>query len=153
MVDALGSQVMVQVGIIVRDIEAVSRAYAQVWGIEAPKWFLTDSEEVAHTRYHGQPSAARAKLAFLNMGATGCRLQVELIEPVGGPSTWQEFLDTHGEGVHHIAFQIKGMEEQITLLQGQGMPAVQRGDYTGGRYAYIDSVPQLKVMLELLEND
>jgi len=147
--DMLGSKVMVQVGLIVRDVEAVSRAYARVFGVEAPKWFLTDTEDVAHTRYRGQATAAQAKLAFLDMGS----LQLELIEPVGGPSTWQEFLDTHGEGVHHIAFQIKGMDEQIAFLQGQEMPAVQRGDYTGGRYAYIDSVPQLKVMLELLEND
>lgn len=149
MADVLGSQVMVQVGLIVRDVEAVSRAYAKVFGIETPKWSLTAGEEEAHTRYRGQSTDAQAKLAFLNMGS----LQLELIEPVGGPSTWQEFLDTHGEGVHHIAFRIKGMEEQIAFLQDQGMPAVQRGDYTGGRYAYIDSVQQLKVMLELLEND
>jgi len=33
------------------------------------------------------------------------------------------------------------------------MPLVQKGEYTGGRYAYIDSNSCLKVMLELLEND
>jgi short chain dehydrogenase/Glyoxalase/Bleomycin resistance protein/Dioxygenase superfamily len=31
------------------------------------------------------------------------RLGFELIQPVGGPSIYQEFLDTHGEGVQHIA--------------------------------------------------
>ena len=67
----------------------------------------------------------------------------ELIEPVGGPSTWKEHLDTKGEGVHHIAFRIKGMVEQVAMLEKKGMPAVQRGDFTGGRYAYIDSAPQL----------
>ena len=36
------------------------------------------------------------------------------------------------------------------MLVGRGMPAVQRGDYTGGCYAYIDSAPQLGVILELL---
>jgi 4-hydroxyphenylpyruvate dioxygenase-like putative hemolysin len=80
-------------------------------------------------------------------------LQLELIEPDGEPSTWQEYLDTHGEGVHHIAFQVEGMSEQVALLESRGMPLVQRGEYTGGRYAYIDAVLQLKVILELLEND
>jgi methylmalonyl-CoA/ethylmalonyl-CoA epimerase len=147
--EALGSNVMCQVGLIVRDIEKSAKAYADLFGMDVPAWSLTDPEEKAHTRYRGQPTQGRAKLAFFDMGS----LSLELIQPVGGPSTWQEFLDAHGEGVHHIAFQIKGMAGQIALLEGKGMPLVQRGEYTGGRYAYIDSVPQLAVVLELLEND
>ena len=81
------------------------------------------------------------------------QLQLELIEPDEHPSTWREYLDEHGEGVHHIAFFVKGMKEKIELMGSQGMPLVQYGKYTGGRYAYMDTFPQLKVMLELLEND
>jgi hypothetical protein len=145
----LGSSVIVQIGLIVRDVEGTSKAYADLFGVDVPQWSMTDPEEKARTRYRGEPTQARAKLAFFDMGS----VQLELIEPVGAPSTWQEFLDTQGEGVHHIAFRIEGMAEQVALLEGKGMPAVQRGEYTGGRYAYIDSVPQLKVILELLEND
>ncbi len=147
--EALGSNVMCQVGLIVRDIEKSARAYADLFGMDVPAWSLTPPEEEVHTRYRGQPTQGRAKLAFFDMGS----LSLELIQPVGGPSTWQEFLDAHGEGVHHIAFEIKGMNGQIALLEGKGMPLVQRGEYTGGRYAYIDAVPQLAVVLELLEND
>jgi catechol 2,3-dioxygenase-like lactoylglutathione lyase family enzyme len=147
--EALGSKVVTQVGLIVRDVEETAKAYAEVFGVDVPQWFLTDPEDVAQTRYHGQPTPARAKLAFFDMGS----IQLELIEPVGGPSTWQEFLDAHGEGVHHIAFVVEGMGEQVDLLGRKGMPLVQRGEYTGGRYAYIDSQAQLKVILELLEND
>jgi len=149
MVQALGSKTITQVGLIVRDVEATAKAYAEVFGVDVPQWSLTDPEDVAHTRYRGQPTKARAKLAFLDMGS----VQIELIEPVGGPSTWQEFLDEHGEGVHHIAFVVDGMGEQIDFLESKEMPLVQRGEYTGGRYAYIDSQAQLKVILELLEND
>ena len=149
MIQTLSSNVLTQVGLIVRDIEATSRAYADLLGMDVPRWFWTDSKDVAHTRYRGQPTQARAKLAFFSLGG----VQLELIEPDGEPSTWQEFLDTHGEGVHHIAFQIAGMADQVALLDGLGMPLVQSGEYTGGRYAYIDSAPQLKVILELLEND
>lgn len=145
---ALGSQIICQVGIIVRDIERSSAAYADLFGVEVPQWSLTDAYESAHTEYHGQPTGARAKLAFFNLG----QVSLELIEPVGAPSTWREFLETHGEGMHHIAFRIQGMEEQLTILAEKGMLAVQRGDYTGGRYAYVDAVPQLGLILELLEN-
>ena len=148
-VEALGSSTIVQVGLIVRDIEKTAKAYADLFGVEVPEWSLTDPEEKAQTRYRGQPTEARAKLAFFRLGS----VSLELIEPVGGPSTWQEFLDTNGEGVHHIAFHIKGMDEQVALLAGKGMPLVQRGEYTGGRYAYIDGSAELKLILELLEND
>jgi methylmalonyl-CoA/ethylmalonyl-CoA epimerase len=33
------------------------------------------------------------------------------------------------------------------------MPLLQKGEYTGGRYAYIDTLRDLKVIIELLEND
>jgi methylmalonyl-CoA/ethylmalonyl-CoA epimerase len=149
MAQALGSNIVVQVGLIVRNVEQTAKAYADVFGLDVPQWFLTDPEEVAHTRYRGESTLARAKLAFFDMGS----IQLELIEPVGGPSTWQEFLDTRGEGVHHVAFRITGMAEQVAYLEDKGMPLVQRGDYMGGRYAYIDSTSQLKTILELLEND
>jgi len=145
----LDSKVLVQVGLVVRDIEAKIAAYADLFGVEKPGWSFTDPLERAHTKYRGQLTEARAKLAFFQLGS----VSLELIEPVGSPSTWQEFLDEHGEGVHHIAFRIQGMADQVAMLEGKGMPLVQRGEYTGGRYAYIDAVPHLGVVLELLEND
>ncbi|TFG70725.1 MAG: VOC family protein, partial [Anaerolineales bacterium] len=38
-------------------------------------------------------------------------------------------------------------------LDAKGIPLVQSGEYTGGRYAYTDGIAQLGVILELLEND
>jgi methylmalonyl-CoA/ethylmalonyl-CoA epimerase len=80
-------------------------------------------------------------------------LQLELIEPDQHPSTWREYLDVHGEGPHHIAFVIEGMKEKITLMEGNQMPLIQKGEYTGGRYAYMDTFKDLKIIFELLEND
>jgi len=144
----LGTDEMVQVGIVVKDIEKASRAYAEILGMEVPAWFLTDTVDRAHTEFRGQPSEARAKLAFFKLK----NITLELIEPVGGPSTWREFLDEHGEGVHHIAFEVKGMEEKVKLLAERGLPLLQKGDYEGGRYAYVDGTRRLAVILELLEN-
>ncbi|WP_274362050.1 VOC family protein [Paenibacillus thermotolerans] len=145
----LGNHFITQIGIIVRDIEKTSQAYADFFGIEKPQWFWTGPLEETNTRYNGQPTEARAKLAFLNMGS----LQLELIEPDEHPSTWREFLDNYGEGVQHIAFVVEGMQDKIAAMEAKGMPLIQKGDYTGGRYAYMDSMKELKVILELLEND
>lgn len=144
----LGTNIVTQIGIIVKDIDEASQTYADFFGVLKPKWNWTDGYEKSHAEFNGKPSDARAKLAFFDMG----QLQIELIEPDENISTWREFLDKHGEGVHHIAFQVKGMDEKIKALEKNGMPLVQKGDYEGGRYAYIDTLSKLKVIIELLEN-
>lgn len=144
-----GSRAMVQVGIVVRDIERTSEAYAAAFGIDKPAWSWTAAYEKALTEYRGAPSSARAKLAFMRFGS----LDIELIEPDEGPSTWREFLDGSGEGVHHIAFVVEGMKEHVARAGAAGMALLQKGEYEGGRYAYLDAAAQLKTVVELLEND
>jgi methylmalonyl-CoA/ethylmalonyl-CoA epimerase len=149
MAEKLGGNTVVQVGFIVRDIEKSIDAFTEVFGLEQrPGVNETASVETTNLRYSGQPSNGRAKLAFIPMG----QVTIELIQPIGGPSTWQEFLDAHGEGVHHLAFMVEGTDRVVQVLQGQGIPVVQQGDYTGGRYTYLDSQEKLGVLLELLEN-
>jgi methylmalonyl-CoA/ethylmalonyl-CoA epimerase len=143
-----GQGTVVQVAVVVQDIEKAAAAYADFLGTAVPKWSWTDTQDVAHTQFKGKPSPARAKLAFIGLK----NITIELIEPDQNPSTWREFLDTRGEGVHHIAFEIKGMDENVALLGKKGMPLLQKGDYQGGRYAYIDGTAKLGLILELLEN-
>jgi 4-hydroxyphenylpyruvate dioxygenase-like putative hemolysin len=145
----LGTRVIAQIGLLVHDIDETSQAYADFFGVEKPQWFLTDTVDAAQTEFKGSPTEARAKLAFFDMGA----LQLELIEPDHHPSTWRESLDQNGEGPHHIAFVIDGMKEKVSIMKRNQMPLLQKGEYTGGRYAYMDTVKALKVTLELLEND
>jgi hypothetical protein len=144
----LNTRVVTQIGLVVRDIEASAAAWAKVLGQPAPPVIVTDPEPVAHTRYRGQATQATAKLAFFQLG----QVSLELIQPIGGPSTWQEVLDQRGEGVHHIALKIEGSQQVLARLDAAGMPLIQKGDFTGGRYFYVDAEPQLKVILELLED-
>jgi hypothetical protein len=78
----LKHELFCQVAVIVADIEAASAAWAGLLGVPVPAWSLTDSEDQAHTRYNGEPSMARAKLAFFDLTP---QVRLELIEPVGGP--------------------------------------------------------------------
>ena len=144
----LSCRTVCQIGLVVRDIKKSARAYADLLGVDVPDWSITAPQKDTNTSYHGRPTDARAKLAFFQMD----NISIELIEPVGGPSTWQEFLDTKGEGVHHIAFHVEDMDGHIAMLGKKDMPLAQRGDFTGGGYAYIDSGKRLGVILELLAN-
>ena len=146
---ALGTTTVTQIGIIVRDIEASARAWADVLGLPMPPIQITGPVEEAQTEYQGVPTAARAKQAFFHLG----QVDIELLEPIGEPSTWNDQLEQHGDSLHHIAFQIKGMQEKLAYLDAKGMPLVQRGEWATGRYAYVDSQAQLGTIVELLEHD
>jgi catechol 2,3-dioxygenase-like lactoylglutathione lyase family enzyme len=142
----LAQEQLTQIALTVPDIEKASRAWAEALGVPVPPWHLTDPVEQAHTEYRGQSTAARAKLAFFNLG----QVSIELIEPVGGPSTWREGLERVGCGVHHVAFHVRSAEAALARLEGQGARVVQTGDNPGGRYIYLDAVERLGVTLELL---
>ncbi len=147
--DHLENNTIIQIGIVVRDVEDAATRYAQIFGVPKPQIVAIAADSFANTHYRGQPSNAWGKAAFFDMGA----VQLELIEPVGAPSTWEEFLRLHGEGIHHIAVRVEQLEEAQAFLAARGMPVVQSGGWDGGRYAYIDSVKQLGAMLELLKFD
>ncbi|MCL2035352.1 MAG: VOC family protein [Oscillospiraceae bacterium] len=147
----LGTEVVTQIGLLVHDIEKTGREYAKFFGVEMPAVEMTGTREVAGTEYMGKPSEARAKLAFFHVGPN---VTIELIEPDKDPnSTWRQDLEKNGEGFHHIAFYVKGMKAQNAVLEANGMPLIQKGEYPGGRYAYHDANETLKLVLELLEND
>jgi methylmalonyl-CoA/ethylmalonyl-CoA epimerase len=146
---SFGENRVMQIGIVVQNIDDAVQAWSQLLGVDSPPIILTDTVDMAHTRYQGQTTSAQARLAFFNLG----QVALELIQPVGEPSTWNDQLAAHGPSIHHLAFEIKGMDEKIAGLAKHGLQLVQRGDYVGGRYAYVEGQSQLGAVIELLEND
>jgi catechol 2,3-dioxygenase-like lactoylglutathione lyase family enzyme len=142
------SKVITQVAIVVKNIDKARNAWAELLGIDVPEVSIAEGHYSRPTLYKGSPSDAKAKLAFIAME----NIQIELIQPLGGKSTWQEFLDSHGEGLHHIAFQIKDIDGMEKRFDSQGNPTVQRGGWDGGAYSYIDGTNNLGCILELLED-
>jgi catechol 2,3-dioxygenase-like lactoylglutathione lyase family enzyme len=145
--EGLAAETVCQVAIVVEDIEKASKAWAAALGLPVPEARLTGPAEETHVRYRGRPTEARARLAFFNLGP----ITLELIEPVGEPSTWRDGLGEGGApALHHIAFRVGDAERTVERLRAQGMEVVQTGGFRGGRYVYVDARQHLGVMLELL---
>jgi catechol 2,3-dioxygenase-like lactoylglutathione lyase family enzyme len=152
MAGIIDTHIVTQVGFIVKDIEKTKKKFAAFLGVPEPDAAVAGDYAITQTEVNDQPAPdANSLLAFFTVGES---LQIELIQPNGVKSTWQDYLDEHGEGIHHIAFFVKGMEEKIASCEGFGMKLVQKGNYGdgGGRYAYMDGTEDLKCIIELLEN-
>lgn len=153
MAGIIETNVLTQVGFIVKDVEATKKKFAEFLGLPVPPTVDGGRYEVTKTEYHGQPAPdANCLMAFFDVGGN---VQIELIEPNEHPSVWRDFLNEHGEGIHHIAFHIKGMKEKIAACEAFGMKCEQKGEYGSGngRYAYMAAYDDLKCLVELLEND
>ncbi len=147
--EKFGKGNVTQIGLVVKDIEKASEKWAAILGFsEIPQPIITDGFEKANTRFKGNPTEAQAKLAFFRLE----NITIELIEPIGKKSTWYEHLKKHGEGFHHIAFHVEGMEKNIVYLEKRGGKLVQNGDFTGGSYSYVD-MPEVGIIFELLTSN
>ena len=136
-----------QVALVVNDIERIAANYATVFGVPVPPVITSGPASETQIAYHGKTTPGRAKLAFFNLGS----LQLELIEPIDGPSTWREVLDKNGPGLHHIAFKVPNSQQTSAALEKLGATTVQTGDFTVGNYFYVDATKPLGAVLELLE--
>ncbi len=145
---AMLNKKMAQVGIIVKNIDKAADKYAALFNMEKPEIIIAENPEDNPTTHKGELTNATAKLAFFNLE----NVQIELIEPVGKPSTWSDFLEKTGGGIHHIAFWIDGMEARVSGLDDLGFTEVQRGGWTGGQYSYLESDKDMSLIIELLEN-
>ena len=120
---AQGAPEVARVGIVVRDAAASAAAYAALAGVAAPAVQAARGDEPARV--------ARLRLA---------NVAVDLIEPTGPPGgAYRDFLDTRGQGVHHLAIRTGGSRERIDLTARLGLlvdivpPAA--GDRRQGRLA------------------
>src|SRR5260370_33785782 len=88
-----------QIAVVVRDIEAALRSCTQSLGWGPWSVFEYKPPLLHHTLVKGEPVEFRMIGAEASVDGLG----FELIQPVSGPSIYQEFLDRNGEGVQHIA--------------------------------------------------
>jgi 4-hydroxyphenylpyruvate dioxygenase-like putative hemolysin len=52
---------------------------------------------------------------------------VEIIQPLEGGSTYADFLDRNGPGIHHVAFRVANFDEVYASLTALGCPVLQEG--------------------------
>jgi catechol 2,3-dioxygenase-like lactoylglutathione lyase family enzyme len=149
----LGSARVTQVALVVKDLDQVAAKFARLLGVAIPAFVDSGDATIVGTVYRGEPApAATCRMAFFDIGPG---LQLELIEPNDEPSTWRDYLNEHGEGVHHLAFGVKNTSARLEAAANEfGWETLQRGKYgdASGEYAYLDSLGDLKVYLETLES-
>lgn len=149
-VTGIDKKVITQVCIIVRDAEKTVTRYADILGFTPRELQTTLTHKDIEATYYGQPTDARAKFTWFDIG----QIQFEIMQPLDPQSSWHDFLDKHGEGIHHIAFFVPNTDTAAQSFVDHGYVITQQGLFTGksGKYTYLDTDKDLGVSIELLEH-
>jgi methylmalonyl-CoA/ethylmalonyl-CoA epimerase len=124
------------IGIAVKNLEASIEFYETVLGLKC-----YNIEEVADQK---------VRTAFFMAGQT----KIELLESTSPDGPVARFLDKKGEGVHHIAFSVEGIEEAIKHAREKGIDVIDREPRKGAEgldIAFLHPRSTFGVLTELCE--
>jgi methylmalonyl-CoA/ethylmalonyl-CoA epimerase len=124
------------IGAVVRDVdEAVE--YYQSLGIV----------DEATDRVTMEGKKAKLVGRFIHIGS----LLIELWQPIRGETVQQEFLNSRGEGVNHIAFHVDDLDRERDKLIAKGIPVVFSVKDENGYMAYFDARKVGNILIELIQ--
>ena len=91
------------------------------------------------------------RIAFIPIG----EVMIELLEPIAsGKGRLSEFLETHGEGLHHIAYKVDNLAQILAEMKKNGVKLRDEKPRVGAhssRIAFISPEETNNVLTELVE--
>ena len=130
-------QFIEHIGIAVNSLEESIPYYEKVLGLEC-----YSVEEVVEQK---------VKTAFFKVGQT----KIELLEPTSEDSPVAKFIAKKGQGVHHIAFAVNNLEEQLKSVEQAGVQLIDKVPRKGAEgldIAFLHPKSTLGVLTELCED-
>ena len=124
------------IGIAVRSIEAALPFYETVLGLACAGLEEIDSQ--------------KARVAFLPLAGTA----IELLEPTSPESPIAKFLESRGEGIHHIAYVSEAIEHDLAASRAAGLRLIHEVPFEGGhgkRVAFLHPKSTGGVLTEFCE--
>ena len=126
------------IAIVVDDVQTALGFWQEALGLK-----LAQVEEVAEQK---------AVVAFLPTGES----EVELVKPTTDDSGVARFLEKRGPGMHHLCFEVEGLQAILNELKAKGVrlinetPTIGAG---GNRIAFIHPESTQGVLVELYEKE
>jgi methylmalonyl-CoA/ethylmalonyl-CoA epimerase len=132
---ALGIVKIHHVAVIVRDLDAALDLYRDKLGLEV--------ESVMNMEYD------HVTIGFLPVGDT----KIELVQPTDTTTGSARFLESKGEGFHHVCFEVPDIQAALDSLAAMGLTLVDVAPRKGGEgpVAFVHPKSCHGVLVELIE--
>ncbi len=123
-----------QIGVVTNNLDRIADYFREKFGVDFVSFETTQKN-------------AKIKIALTNLGD----VQLELIQVLEGETIHTDFLKRKGEGLHHIGFFVKDLDEKLRIAEEKGMKVVEQGEIVGVRYAYLDTEKDIGITLEFIQ--
>jgi methylmalonyl-CoA/ethylmalonyl-CoA epimerase len=132
----------------IRRLGKVHHVALIVRSIEEALGFWRDSLGLAVETVKDIPSD-RVRIAFLGVGES----KVELVQPTDDTTGVSRFLESKGEGFHHVCFEVANLAETLLRLEIDGLELIDTAPRKGaeGPVAFIHPRSCHGVLVELIE--
>ena len=80
--------------------------------------------------------------------------KIELLESTDPEDLSERFIEKRGEGVHHLAFAVEGLQENLNYLEGKGVRLIDKTPRKGAEglnIAFLHPKSTFGVLTELCE--
>ena len=139
-----------QIGIVVADLDRALVSYSELWPGHRWSCYEHGPTTIPRMTFRGRPVAYSFRAAFGSQTP-----QVELIQPLEGPSHYDDWLESRGDGLHHLGFLVPSLAEVVAEMSARGMEPLQDGAGFGsdgdGAYAYFDTTESLGLVIEAIQ--
>jgi len=128
------SDKLFQIAYVVPDLHATIRFFKEKLGV--PDFLVLEDVNLQDQTYYGKPSNNRQSISFGYCG----EMQIEVIQPLAGPSTYVDFLERNPSGgVQHLGHLVEDYDAAVAQLTAQGYRLVQSGRNGDTRFGYFDT--------------
>ena len=101
------------IGIAVKDIDQAIDCYSRLFNSPCYKVETVESQKVT--------------TAFFRLKEQ----KIELLAATSPESVIARFIEKSGEGLHHVAFEVDSIEDEIKRLEGEGFTPLQKAPFKG----------------------
>ena len=136
---------MIQVAYVVRDLEAALKRQWEICGVGPWSIYTFSPDKVQNYMYRGKPATHTCYIAV----AWDDRIQIELMQPISGRSIYDEFLETKGEGLHHVKLFHADCAKAVAAYERRGYPVIQSGKFDEDEHYYLDTEKDFGYIIEL----
>ena len=125
------------VAIAVKDINAALEFFQTIF--DAPP------SEISVMPEHG------VKASLIQIGQT----RIEILEALDPGNPVGRFVENKGEGLHHLALNVSGLQDKLNFLDAQGLQLIDKEPREGlsGSIAFVHPRSVFGVLTELVENN
>lgn len=130
-----------QIGLLTGDLDAFIKSFRALYGLEPDRLALVPVNST-------QENCER-RVAYYNYP----EIEIEVIEPLRSKREWHEFLERHGDSVHHLQFNVADFDGACNRILKNGCRMIERGfsiRVPEVRYIFFDTVDLLGYVTEIV---